>query len=97
MSVAPPSRLATYSMTMLITRSLELATDVWRLHSSHLVGRASTIAHPGDPTLGGPGSEGYYWLSGNSAQTCQNHLCAPLQRPTSKLVRRHAAEPDGTV
>ena len=87
MSVAPPSRLATYSMTMLITRSLELATDVWRLHSSHLVGRASTIAHPGDPTLGGPGSEGYYW------PLVESQLEKQLSSPMERAVRRSGQSP----
>ena len=42
--------------------------------------------YPGDPTLGGPGSEGHYWVR-QLGQTCGGDLSSPLQRVASRFVR----------
>ena len=49
--------------------------------------RDGVAAYPGDPSVGGPGSEYHYWVRHNSARTCQNHLSAPLQRTPSQYTR----------
>ena len=42
--------------------------------------------YPGDPTLGGPGSDRHYWVT-QLGQTRGGDLWAPLQRVASRFVR----------
>ena len=49
--------------------------------------------YPGDPTLGGPGSDTHYWVRRNTPKARAALVSAPLQRTPSQHTRSQCGVP----
>ena len=58
-----------------------------------LGGPGSDTHYPGDPTLGGPGSDTHYWVTHNSPDARAALVSAPLQRTPSQHTRSQCGVP----